>query len=102
MKKIFLIFIALLGAAIGYLAVAGSKLQEITADIEIAAPPSKVWSILADIDNWQEWSPIIDKSRGTAAVGAQLKITMTGKEPGKEGPAYITSGIAITNDAHFI
>ena len=88
MKKILLIFLALLVAGIIYLAVAGSELQEITTEIEISAPPEKVWSILADIDNWQEWSPIIRNSRGTAAVGSELTITMTGKNEGEEGPTY--------------
>jgi len=88
MKKILLIFIALVGAGIIYLAVAGNKLQEITTEIEIAAPPSKVWSILTDINNWQEWSPIIKGSHGTASVESELTITMIGKEQGKDGPKY--------------
>ena len=88
MKKILLISIALVGAGIIYLAVAGNKLQEITTEIEISAPPSKVWRILTDINNWQEWSPIIKESHGTASVGSELTITMIGKEQGKDGPKY--------------
>ncbi len=88
MKKILLLLIALVGAGIIYLAVAGSKLQVITTEIEISAPPSKVWSILTDINNWQEWSPIIKDSHGTASVGSELTITTIGKEQGKDGPKY--------------
>jgi len=88
MKKILLIVLALVGAGIIYLAVAGNKLQVITTEIEISAPPSKVWSILTDINNWQEWSPIIKGSHGTASVGSELTITMIGKEQGKDGPKY--------------
>jgi hypothetical protein len=88
MKKILLIVMALVGAGIIYLAVAGSKLQEITTEIEISAPPSKVWSIISDINNWQEWSPIIKESQGTTSVGSELTITMIGKEKGKDGPKY--------------
>ena len=88
MKKILLIFLALLVAGIIYLAVAGSELQEITTEIEISAPPEKVWNILTDINNWQEWSPIIRNSRGTASVGSELTITMAGKTAGEEGPTY--------------
>lgn len=88
MKKILLIVIALVGAGIIYLAVAGNKLQEITTEIEISAPPSKVWSILTDINSWQEWSPVIKDSHGTASVGSELTITMIGKEQGKDGPKY--------------
>jgi len=88
MKKIILILIALVGAGIIYLAVAGSKLQEVKTEIEISAPPSKVWSIISGINNWQEWSPIIKESHGTASVGSELTITMIGKEKGKDGPKY--------------
>ena len=71
-----------------YLAIEGSDMQEIKTEIEISAPPSKVWGIIADIDNWQEWSPIINASHGVAAVGSKLSITMVGKEEGKDGPKY--------------
>ena len=86
--KIILIIVALIGAGIAYLAVAGSKLQEIKTEINIAAPPAKVWSILSDINKWQEWSPIVNSSQGEAAIGSELAITMMGKEAGKDGPKY--------------
>ena len=88
MRIIFIILIALIGAGVIYLAVAGSKLQEITTEIDISAPPSKVWPIIMDINNWQEWSPIINESHGTSTVGSTLSITMMGKEKGKDGPKY--------------
>ena len=88
MKKIVLIIVALMGAGIIYLTVAGSELQEIKTEIEISAPPSKVWTILTDINHWQEWSPIIKESQGTASVGSELTIAMVGKEKGEDGPVY--------------
>jgi len=88
MKKILFILITVVGACFIYLAVAGSELQEIKTDIEISAPPSKVWSILTDINKWQEWSPIIKESHGTAAVGSELTIAMIGKKEGEDGPIY--------------
>ena len=88
MKKLFLIIIALLGAGIIYLAIAGSKLQEIKTEIEISAPPAKVWSILMDISRWKEWSPIIKDSTGSPSVGSELTIKMIGKKEGEEGPIY--------------
>ncbi len=63
-------------------------MQEIKTEIEIAAPPHKVWNIITDINNWQEWSPTINDSQGTASVGSKLTITMIGKEDGKDGPKY--------------
>lgn len=100
MNKIIIILIALVGAAVIYLAVAGSELQEIKTEIEISAPPSKVWSIITDINNWKEWSPIIKDSYGTASVGSELTITMTDKEEGKEGPKY-NPIIAELNEPHY-
>jgi len=88
MKKILLVIIAVICAGLIYLAVAGNKLQEIKTVIEISAPPSKVWTILTDINNWKEWSPIIKDSNGTATVGSELTITMMGKSEGEEGPRY--------------
>lgn len=88
MKKVLLILVVLAGTGFIYLVVAGSELQEIKTDIEISAPPSKVWSILSDINNWQEWSPIIKESHGTASVGSELRIAMMGKKEGEDGPVY--------------
>ncbi len=87
-KKIFIVLVALVGVGFIYLVIAGSKLQEIKTDIEISAPPSKVWSILSDINKWQEWSPIIKESRGAATVGSELTIGMIGKTEGEPGPVY--------------
>jgi hypothetical protein len=63
-------------------------MQDIKTEIEISAPPSKVWSIITDVNKWQEWSPIINSSQGETSVGSKLSITMMGKEEGKDGPKY--------------
>ena len=88
MKKIILILIVLLGIGLVYLTIAGGKMQEVKTEIDISAPPSKVWDIITDINKWQEWSPIINASQGEAAIGSELSITMMGKEEGKDGPKY--------------
>lgn len=88
MKKIVLAVVIALAIGIGYLGMEGSKMQEIRTEIEIAAAPEKVWEVLADIESWQEWSPIINKSSGSAQLGNTLEITMMGKEEGKDGPSY--------------
>lgn len=88
MKKILIAASGLLIIGIIYLAVKGNDMQEIRTEIEIAAPPEKVWEILMDFDKWQEWSPIIKQSSGSAAIGSKLQMTMMGKEEGKNGPSY--------------
>ena len=46
--------------------------------VEIAAPPDRVWGILADVDRWPDMSPSItrvERVDGTAlAAGAQFRI----------------------------
>jgi len=65
-------------------------MREIKTEIEIAAPPAKVWNILTDIEKWKDWSPVIVDSSGTASLGSKLRITMCGKDgkEGKAGPTY--------------
>lgn len=88
MKKMIIILLAVLGISLIYLIIKGNTVKEIKTEIDISAAPSKVWEIITDIDNWQEWSPIINVSNGTSAMGAKLEITMKGKKPGKNGPTY--------------
>jgi len=88
MKKIILAVAGLTVVALVYLAVEGRKVQEITTEIEISAPPSKVWSIIMNIDRWQEWSPIINDSSGVPTVGSTLSIAMVGKDKDTDGPKY--------------
>ena len=88
MKKVTLVLVGLLVLVVIGLSIKGRKMQEIRTEIEIAASPETVWNILTDINQWQQWSPIINQSQGDAAVGAKLSITMAGKETGKDGPQY--------------
>ena len=88
MKKTILIIFALMLIGIIYLQIKGSEMQEIKTEIEISAPPSKVWEIITNINDWQEWSPTINASKGEASVGSKLSITMMSKEIGKNGPKY--------------
>ena len=62
-------------------------MREIRTEIEIAAPLTKVWSILTDFDNWKEWNPICQAS-GVASPGSKLSVTMR-DEDGKEGMKYM-------------
>ncbi len=88
MKKILLAVALLLVAALAYLAIAGQKLQIISTQIDIAAPPEKVWRVLTDINAWQEWNPMVSASTGEAAVGAELSLTMISEVDGEDGPQY--------------
>ena len=63
-------------------------MREIRTEIEIAAPPAKVWSVITDFNNWKDWNPIINQVNGTASLGSELSITMRGKD-GKDANKYM-------------
>jgi hypothetical protein len=90
MKKTSMGIMALIVfAAIG-LWVAGKDTRVITTEIEINASPDKVWTVLANINDWKNWSPIIKDSSGEAKMDSKLVITMISEEgkEGKPGPRY--------------
>ena len=66
MKKIIKIIGVLVFIGIIYLAIEGRNMQTIETEIEISASPSKVWSIITDINKWQEWIPTINASQGNS------------------------------------
>ena len=88
MKNFSLVLTALVVVGFIFLTVKGNEVQEIKTEIEISASPEDVWQILSDVDKWQDWSPIINKSSGSLTLGNTIEITMVGKETGKDGPQY--------------
>ncbi len=88
MKKLILIIFIIILASCLILWTKGNTMREIRTEIEIAAPPTKVWSILTDFNNWKDWNPIINQASGTASLGSELSMTMRG-EDGKGGPKYM-------------
>ncbi|SMF27237.1 SRPBCC domain-containing protein [Pseudobacteriovorax antillogorgiicola] len=89
-KKILIAIPTLLFVVLAGLWLKGNDMREISTEIEIAAPVEKVWEIVTDIEGWQEWSPIINQSNGTASLGSKLSITMCGEigDKSKAGPKY--------------
>lgn len=86
MKKAIVVVLVFIVSAGLFLVWKGNDMREIQTEITIAAPRAKVWSILSNIDKWQDWSPVIKQANGTATLGSKLSITMCGKE-GKDGAA---------------
>ena len=62
-------------------------MQQVITEIEISAPPEKVWSILTNFNHWTEWNTTITKASGETAINTQLNITMS-NEIGKDSNAY--------------
>ncbi|MEE9326763.1 MAG: SRPBCC domain-containing protein [Cocleimonas sp.] len=62
-------------------------MKQITTEIEISAPPEKVWKILNDFDHWAQWNTTVTKASGGSTINSQLNITMS-DENGKDSNAY--------------
>jgi len=101
MKKFFSIIGLLLIVGIVFLSISGSKLQTVETEIDIAAPPEKVWSVLTNIGQWQDWNPTVNASLGDAAVGSTVTITMISEEAGKDGPKYSPEIIQMDEPTYF-
>jgi len=50
--------------------------HEIATEIEIAAAPHRVWSVLLDFASYPEWNPMIRSIEGVAREGEQLRISI--------------------------
>lgn len=90
MKKVLLAIVLLLLLSSVFLWVMGKETREIKTEIEIAALPDQVWSMLLNVEQWADWSPIIKEAHGKVSLGSELSVTMISKEgkSGKAGPKY--------------
>ncbi len=50
--------------------------KTIKTSIEIEGTLSEVWSVLIDLEKWENWNPFIIQSEGQAIEGAKIKNTM--------------------------
>jgi uncharacterized protein YndB with AHSA1/START domain len=46
--------------------------------VNIAAPPDRVWAVMADVERWSEWTPTVTQiqrlERGPLVVGSRARI----------------------------
>lgn len=54
--------------------------MELRTEIEIAAPPERVFRILTDFARYHEWNPFITSVLGAPDVGAELSVTLNPPE----------------------
>jgi len=53
---------------------------ELRTELEIAAPPERVWGVLADFSAYHEWNPFITGIAGELRTGAELLVTVSPPE----------------------
>ncbi|MBE7218191.1 MAG: SRPBCC domain-containing protein [Caulobacteraceae bacterium] len=44
--------------------------------IGIAAPATRVWEVLADLEGWAAWNPLHPKAEGRLSIGAPLAVEL--------------------------
>jgi|SRR5919109_4723996 hypothetical protein len=50
-------------------------MTEIFAAIDIAAPPERVWAVLADLASYPQWHPVFREASGLLAAGNRITLT---------------------------
>ena len=50
---------------------------EISAAIDIAATPERVWAVLTDLASYPQWNPVFREASGQVAVGNRITLTST-------------------------
>jgi hypothetical protein len=56
-------------------------MREIRDEIEIEAPPDRVWAVLTDFDSFPQWNPFVKHISGRVEKGAKLEVQIA--PPGK-------------------
>ena len=51
--------------------------------IGVAAPADVIWSLISDVERWNEWNPLYPEAKGRIAIGEtlQLKESFPGRTP---------------------
>lgn len=61
-------------------------MKELRREVEIAAPPERVWSVLVDFAAYPEWNPFIRSVQGVCEQGARLTVRI--EPPGARGMTF--------------
>ncbi len=51
-------------------------MNELVTEIEINAPPERIWRILTDFSAFPEWNPFIRRATGDLVPGARLEVKL--------------------------
>ena len=51
-------------------------MRSISATVDIAAPPDRVWAVLSDLSAYPEWNPFIRMASGELTAGKRLTLRL--------------------------
>ena len=57
-------------------------MKEIRADIDIDAPPQRVWQVLTDFEAYPSWNPLLRSLEGKLQIGDQIVVSV--QQPGRK------------------
>jgi hypothetical protein len=60
--------------------------RELSQDIEIEAPPERVWAVITDFAAYPEWNPFIRRVSGELREGARLEVRI--EPPGARATTF--------------
>ena len=73
--------------------------KELRTEIEINAPPEKVWQILTAFENFPQWNPFIRRIDGELSVGARLRVAL--QPPGGRSWTFKTKVLNVEPNREF-
>jgi hypothetical protein len=67
--------------------------RELRREIEIDAPPERVWAVVTDLAAYPEWNPFIRRISGDLQVGAKLEVRI--EPPGGRAATFKPTVLAV-------
>lgn len=67
-------------------------------EVEINAPPARVWKILQDLDGYQSWNPFLIHAKGKLRPGENVDLVM--KPVGKSAQEFSPKVLEVEDERH--
>ena len=68
-------------------------MRELWTEIQIDAPPERVWRMLTDFDAYPDWNPFLRSIEGNAQAGSRLRVRF--EPPGARGMTMKPTVVAV-------
>ena len=68
------------------------------AEVEINAPPARVWKLLQDLDGYKSWNPFFVQAKGKLTPGESVDLVL--KPVGKSPQGFSPKVLEVENERH--